>query len=76
MNSHIELRSDNAAGAAPEIMAAIAAANTGSALAYGADEWTSQLRDKVREVQDLPDVRLVLISELKRRYAGAALVWH
>ena len=48
MNSYIELRSDNAAGAAPEIMSAIAAANTGSALAYGADEWTAQLRDKVR----------------------------
>ena len=42
MNSHIELRSDNAAGAAPEIMSAITAANTGSALAYGADEWTAR----------------------------------
>src|SRR4051794_18720097 len=31
----IELRSDNAAGVAPEILAAIEAANTGSALAYG-----------------------------------------
>ena len=50
MNSHIELRSDNAAGAAPEIMSAIAAANVGSALAYGADDWTSQLRDTVREI--------------------------
>lgn len=55
MNSHIELRSDNAAGVAPEIMSAIAAANTGSALAYGADEWTAALRDKVREVFEHPD---------------------
>jgi threonine aldolase len=54
MNSHIELRSDNAAGVAPEIMSAIAAANTGSALAYGADEWTSELRDKVRQVFEHP----------------------
>ncbi len=58
MNSHIELRSDNAAGAAPEIMSAIAAANTGSALAYGADEWTSELRDKVRQVFEHPDAEV------------------
>lgn len=58
MNSQIELRSDNAAGAAPEIMAAIAAANTGSALAYGADEWTSRLRDKVRDVFEHPDAEV------------------
>jgi len=50
MNSHIELRSDNAAGVAPEILAAVGDANTGSALAYGDDDWTRQLRDKVREV--------------------------
>ena len=54
----IELRSDNAAGAAPEIMAAIAAANTGSALAYGADDWTSRLRDRVRAVFEHPDAEV------------------
>jgi threonine aldolase len=54
MNSHIELRSDNAAGVAPEIIAAISGANTGSALAYGDDDWTVQLRDKVREVFEHP----------------------
>ncbi len=58
MNSHIELRSDNAAGVAPEIMSAITAANTGSALAYGADEWTSELRDKVRQVFEHPDAEV------------------
>ncbi len=46
----IELRSDNCAGVAPEILAAIAAANTGSALAYGADAVTAQLTDLVRDV--------------------------
>jgi threonine aldolase len=55
MDHQIELRSDNAAGAAPEIIAAIAAANTGSALAYGADQWTARLRDTVREVFEHPD---------------------
>jgi threonine aldolase len=58
MNSHIELRSDNAAGASPEIMAAIAEANTGSALAYGADQWTADARDKVREVFEHPDAEV------------------
>src|SRR3954462_8496455 len=54
MNSHIELRSDNAAGVAPEIIAAISGANTDSALAYGDDHWTVQFRDKVREVFEHP----------------------
>jgi threonine aldolase len=54
MTSEIELRSDNAAGAAPEIMAAIAAANVGSALAYGADAWTAHVRDVVRAVFEHP----------------------
>ena len=58
MSSPIELRSDNAAGVAPEIMAAIAAANAGSALAYGADEWTARLRDTVRTVFEHPDAEV------------------
>jgi len=58
MNSPIEFRSDNAAGAAPEIMSAITAANVGSALAYGADDWTSELRDKVREVFEHPEAEV------------------
>lgn len=48
--SPIELRSDNAAGAHPRIIAAIAAANVGSALAYGDDDWTARLHDVVRDV--------------------------
>lgn len=55
MHRLIELRSDNAAGVAPDILAALSAANTGSALAYGADAWTTQLRDKVREVFEHSD---------------------
>jgi threonine aldolase len=50
MNGRIELRSDNAAGVADEILAALAAANTGSALAYGGDDWTSRLQQRVAEV--------------------------
>ena len=49
MSEPIELRSDNSAGVADEIMAAVVAANTGSALAYGGDAWTAQLEATVRE---------------------------
>jgi threonine aldolase len=53
----IELRSDNAAGVAPEILAAVQAANTGSALAYGGDDLTAQLHEVVRSVFDHPTAR-------------------
>ncbi len=46
----VELRSDNAAGVAPEILEAVAGANVGSALAYGGDEWSARLRERVTEV--------------------------
>ena len=46
----IEFRSDNAAGVAPEILASIADANHGSALAYGHDPVTATLEQRVREV--------------------------
>lgn len=48
--SAIELRSDNCAGADPAILDAVAVANTGSALAYGDDEVTGALRERVGEV--------------------------
>jgi threonine aldolase len=35
--------SDNTAAACPEIMAALVAANAGTALSYGADDWTRRL---------------------------------
>lgn len=46
----IELRSDNAAGVAPEIMEAVLAADRGSALAYGVDAWTERMTDTVSAV--------------------------
>ena len=53
----IELRSDNAAGVTPEILDAIAAANAGSALAYGGDPLTSALEHVVRRVFEHPTAR-------------------
>lgn len=54
----IELRSDNTAGVAPEIMAAVAAADAGSAAAYGADDHTAMLRDVVRHVFEQPQAEV------------------
>lgn len=58
MSDEIELRSDNSAGVADEIMAAVAEANTGSALAYGGDAWTAQLESVVRDVFEHPEARV------------------
>jgi threonine aldolase len=41
--------SDNHAGAHPEVVAAIAAANTGDASPYGADEWTTRAASELAE---------------------------
>lgn len=45
---HHTFASDNYAGAHPEVLAALAAANTGHARAYGADQWTEQLQEVVK----------------------------
>jgi len=42
--------SDNYAGAHPAILEAVAAANVGWARAYGDDEWTARLRERLREL--------------------------
>jgi threonine aldolase len=46
----IDYRSDNTGRAAPEIIDALVRANTGTALGYGADEWTAQLQDRFSEL--------------------------
>jgi threonine aldolase len=46
----VNLRSDNVAGVAPEIMAAIQAANAGTAPSYGADAITAWLQDRISEL--------------------------
>ncbi|MGH6896994.1 MAG: threonine aldolase family protein [Geminicoccaceae bacterium] len=45
LEAPVNLRSDNVAGIAPEILAAIATANAGSAASYGADPITARLQD-------------------------------
>jgi threonine aldolase len=58
----LEFRSDNAAGVAPEILAALGAANHGSALAYGGDDWTAQLQRTVAAVFEHPDAAVFPVA--------------
>ena len=46
----MDYRSDNTGRAAPEILDALVAANTGTALGYGADEWTARLQERFSEL--------------------------
>ena len=50
LDKNYEFASDNTAPAAPEILAAVAAANTGHVLSYGGDPWTERLRALAAEV--------------------------
>jgi threonine aldolase len=43
----MDFASDNAAPVAPEILAAIAQANEGAALAYGSDVWTKRVEERL-----------------------------
>ena len=46
----MDFRSDNVTGVCPEIMAAIGAANDGSAAAYGEDAWTERVQDAFNDL--------------------------
>lgn len=54
--------SDNASGAAPEIMAALARANEGFARSYGADDIMARVTKCVRNVFDHPEAAVYLVS--------------
>lgn len=53
--------SDNASGAAPEIMAALARANDGFARSYGADDIMTRVTARVREVFEHPEAAVFLV---------------
>src|SRR5690348_890406 len=46
----IDYRSDNTGRAPPEILEALVRANTGTALGYGADEWTARLQERFSDL--------------------------
>jgi threonine aldolase len=50
VDAPVNLRSDNVAGVAPEMLAAIEAANAGTAPSYGADPITARLQDVFSEL--------------------------
>ncbi len=50
MPASIDFRSDNTGRAAPEILDALISANEGTALGYGADDWTTRLQDRFAEL--------------------------
>ena len=54
--------SDNASGAAPEIIAALARANDGFARSYGADDIMVRVTQQVRRVFDHPEAAVYLVS--------------
>lgn len=60
--ARIDLRSDNSAGVAPEIMAAMMDANVGASLAYGADPWTARLHARVTKVFEHDDVTVFPVA--------------
>lgn len=54
--------SDNAAGAHPDVLDAIARANTGHALAYGQDRWTVELEQRFSEMFGQPVSTLLTLN--------------
>ena len=54
--------SDNASGAAPEIMAALTRANTGYARGYGADEIMARVTRQIRDLFDAPEAAVYLVA--------------
>ena len=54
--------SDNASGAAPQVMAALQAANAGYARSYGADALMDQVRAQVRDVFEAPEAAVYLVA--------------
>jgi threonine aldolase len=58
---HTSFRSDNDAGASPQIVQAIAACNEGIAYPYGADAWTQRVQQQLAQVFER-ELRLLLVT--------------
>ncbi len=55
-------KSDNSGGAAPQIIDAIAAANSGYQSAYGDDTIMARVRDQIREIFEAPEAAVYLVA--------------
>lgn len=58
----MEFASDNASGAAPEILAAVTAVNAGAAPSYGADASMARVRALIRETFEAPEAEVYLVA--------------
>ncbi|HQU69881.1 MAG TPA: beta-eliminating lyase-related protein [Albidovulum sp.] len=58
----MEFASDNAAGAAPEILAAVMAVNAGAAPSYGNDASMDRVRALIRETFEAPEAEVYLVA--------------
>ena len=54
--------SDNSGPVHPEVLAALATANEGYAMAYGADDIMENVRSKLREIFEAPDAAIYLVA--------------
>ena len=54
--------SDNAAGAPPEVLKAVAEAAEGYGMAYGADPWTDKARTAIREAFEAPNASVHFVA--------------
>lgn len=58
----MQFASDNAAGVAPEIMAALATANAGHVPSYGADALTAAVVERLRDIFEAPKAAVYLVA--------------
>ncbi len=71
---HNQFASDNTAGICPEVLAALEEANHAAAESYGADQWTSRVRELVRNLFETDcDVYLVFNGTAANALALAQL---
>lgn len=68
--------SDNAAGASPEVLDALVAANVGPALAYGDDPWTARAVEQIRELFGAPVEVLFCWGGTGANVVGLATLLH
>ena len=58
----MQYASDNAGPVHPKVMEALARANEGYAMPYGADPWMDTVRGQIREIFEAPDAAVYLVA--------------